>query len=120
MLWVRGIGGLARYEGDQYMRVKEDPSIPGNPWVITTLWLARYYLRVGDVPRAMEAMRWVSSHAQGSGVLSEQVNPYDGSPLSASPLAWAHAELLITAVEMDERLSGFPQGVSSAACGDGP
>ncbi|MGC8614031.1 MAG: glycoside hydrolase family 15 protein [Conexivisphaera sp.] len=119
-LWVRGIGGLARYEGDQYMRVKEDPSIPGNPWVITTLWLARYYLRVGDVPRAMEAMRWVSSHAQGSGVLSEQVNPYDGSPLSASPLAWAHAELLITAVEMDERLSGFgPQGISSVAGGDG-
>ncbi|MGC9191860.1 MAG: glycoside hydrolase family 15 protein [Conexivisphaera sp.] len=121
-LWVRGIGGLARYEGDRYMRVKDDPSVPGNPWTITTLWLARYYVRVGDIPRAMEAMNWVASHAQGSGVLSEQVNPYDGSPLSASPLAWAHAEFIIASVEMDERLSGPPaaQSVSSTGMGGAP
>ena len=119
-LWIRGVGGLARYEGDRYMRVKDDQSIPGNPWTITTLWLARYYLRAGDMPRAMEALDWVASHSQGSGVLSEQVNPYDGSPLSASPLAWAHAELIIALVEMDERLSGAPQGVSTVASEAGP
>ncbi len=110
-LWIRGVGGLARYDGDQYMRVREDPSIPGNPWTITTLWLARYYVRAGDIPRAVEALAWVSSHAQGSGVLSEQVNPYDGSPLSASPLAWAHAEFVIASIEMDERLHGGPQPI---------
>ena len=118
-LWVKGIGGLARYEGDLYMRTKDDPSIPGNPWTITTLWLARYYVRIGDLPRAMEAMEWVSSHSQGSGVLPEQVNPYDGSPLSASPLAWAHAEFIIASIEMDERLSG-PKGLSPAGAWQRP
>ncbi|MFP3285382.1 MAG: glycoside hydrolase family 15 protein [Nitrososphaeria archaeon] len=118
-LWVRGVGGLARYQGDGYMRVRDDPSIPGNPWIITTLWLARYYIRVGDLPRAMEALGWVASHAQASGVLPEQVNPYDGSPLSASPLAWSHAELILALLEMDERISGVPQGISQAARGAG-
>jgi len=29
-LWVNGSGGIARYENDNYMRTREDASIPGN------------------------------------------------------------------------------------------
>jgi GH15 family glucan-1,4-alpha-glucosidase len=47
------------------------------------------------------------------------VNPYDGSPLSASPLAWSHAELILALLEMDERISGAPQGISQAPRGTG-
>ena len=37
---------------------------------------------------------WVRSKALGSLVLPEQVNPYDGSPLSVAPLSWSHAQLV--------------------------
>ncbi|MEK6978545.1 MAG: glycoside hydrolase family 15 protein, partial [Candidatus Hydrothermarchaeota archaeon] len=44
-LWCRtGVGGLARYEGDQYHRVAGNPVVPGNPWFICTLWLAQWYI----------------------------------------------------------------------------
>jgi len=101
-LWVKTIGGLARYENDHYQRVKQDQEIPGNPWMITTLWAAQYFLDIGYVDKAIELIKWVTDHAQSSGILSEQLNPYDGSPLSVSPLVWSHAELVITLIKYDE------------------
>lgn len=37
-------GGIIRYENDMYKRIKPQP----NPWIITTLWLAEYYLDIGQ------------------------------------------------------------------------
>ena len=41
-LWLGTLGGgCARYEGDQYQRPADlADEIPGNPWFISTLWLA--------------------------------------------------------------------------------
>ncbi|MEM0097653.1 MAG: glycoside hydrolase family 15 protein [Conexivisphaerales archaeon] len=99
-LWVKEIGGLARYEGDMYQRVKEDNQIPGNPWIITTLWASRYFAMTGNRDKSILLLKWVIDHSQKSGVLPEQVNPYDGSPLSVSPLIWSHAEYIITVIEL--------------------
>ncbi len=52
--------------------------------------------------RAYELIKWVSDHAQTSGILSEQINPYDGSPLSVAPLIWSHSEFVITLFKLDE------------------
>src|SRR5262249_10929107 len=44
-LWVQtDIGGLARYENDYYHQVekKDTTRVPGNPWFVCTMWLARY------------------------------------------------------------------------------
>ncbi|WP_010916686.1 glycoside hydrolase family 15 protein [Thermoplasma volcanium] len=101
-LWVNGVGGIARYQNDRYMRVKDDTNIPGNPWIITTLWMARYYLRYGDFERAWDLIMWVKSHRQKSGIFSEQINPYNGQPLSVSPLVWSHAEFIISLLEYNE------------------
>ncbi|MEM0141667.1 MAG: glycoside hydrolase family 15 protein [Thermoplasmatales archaeon] len=98
-LWVRNTGGIARYENDNYQRVKQDTQIPGNPWIITTLWAARYFLKIGEKDRAADMIKWVINHRQNSGVLSEQINPYDNSTLSVSPLIWSHAEFIITILE---------------------
>ena len=98
-LWVNGTGGIARYENDNYMRIKEDSNITGNPWIITTLWMARYYMRVGDMERAWSLIEWVKSHRQKSGILSEQINPYTGEPHSVSPLVWSNAEFIIALLE---------------------
>jgi GH15 family glucan-1,4-alpha-glucosidase len=81
------------------MRIKEDSNVPGNPWIITTLWMARYFMRIGDMEKAWSLIEWVKSHMQKSGILSEQINPYTGSPHSVSPLVWSHAEFVISLLE---------------------
>ncbi|HUO56294.1 MAG TPA: glycoside hydrolase family 15 protein, partial [Candidatus Paceibacterota bacterium] len=37
-----------------------------------------------------EIFSWVARHAQPSGVLSEQINPNDGTQVGATPLTWTH------------------------------
>jgi GH15 family glucan-1,4-alpha-glucosidase len=101
-LWVDpGIGGLARYEDDEYHRVSRD--VQGNPWFICTLWLARWYVAsaksLEDLKRALTLISWVVKHALPSGVLAEQLNPYDASPISVSPLVWSHAEFVLAVSE---------------------
>ena len=101
-LWCQTeVGGLARYENDPYHRVSHDgPKLPGNPWFISTLWLAQYYIAAAesrsDLGRARDLLRWVEQFALGSELLAEQVNPYGGEPLSVSPLTWSHAEYVAT------------------------
>jgi GH15 family glucan-1,4-alpha-glucosidase len=96
-LWVKTpVGGLARYEGDPYRQVSRDRvQVPGNPWFVTTLWLAEWYATVAHTPaelqRASDLLTWVTRHALPSGVLAEQIHPYTGAPLSVSPLTWSHA-----------------------------
>lgn len=96
-LWIPagpgGPGGLARYEGDSYHRV--DPDLPGNPWVICTLWLADWRIRTAtseaELAAAAELLGWAADHALPSGVLAEQLHPHTGEPLAVSPLTWSHA-----------------------------
>ena len=52
-LWVNTpIGGLARYENDDYHRVSRE--VPGNPWFICTLWLADYLVEKNGSRRRTE------------------------------------------------------------------
>jgi GH15 family glucan-1,4-alpha-glucosidase len=101
-LWAAtGIGGLARYEGDGYMRAQGgDASGPGNPWFICTLWLAEYRIAAAttleELERSVELLEWTVAHALPSGVLAEQVDPLTGAPLSVSPLTWSHATVVST------------------------
>lgn len=116
-LWCRTeVGGLARYEGDVYHRVSE--KLPGNPWFITTLWLAQYYIArakdESDLEKALEIMHWVAERALPSGVLAEQVNPYTNEPLSVSPLTWSHATFVIVVQEYLDKLLEIEK---CAACG---
>ena len=39
------------------------------------------------------------AHELPGGLLSEQVDPHTGAPLSVSPLTWSHAELVVTVEE---------------------
>jgi GH15 family glucan-1,4-alpha-glucosidase len=107
-LWVpTAVGGCARYEGDAFQRATADAAIPGNPWIICTLWLAQYEIETATTAEDLERSRiyldWVVARARPSGVLPEQVDPYDGSPRSVAPLTWSHAELVRTARRLAER-----------------
>lgn len=93
-----GINGLPRYENDNYYRVNF--ATPGNWWNITTLWMAQYYSETGNPEKAEKILTWVGSHAVATtGILSEQINPDDGTPLSVAPLTWSHAEYVATLLD---------------------
>jgi GH15 family glucan-1,4-alpha-glucosidase len=101
-LWIRsGVGGMARYEGDEYYRVSKD--LPGNPWFICTLWMARWNIARATtfegLEKGLEIISWVAKHATPSGALAEQINPQTGAVVSVSPLAWSHAEFVIAVCE---------------------
>lgn len=91
-------GGVPRYENDHYF--ESTPAYLGNPWFVTTLWLAQYYSRIQKTDKAKHYIDWALAHALPSGVLSEQVNPSDGSPISVTPLVWSHAELVNTVLDL--------------------
>jgi GH15 family glucan-1,4-alpha-glucosidase len=94
-------GGMARYENDAYQTaLKPTRDIPGNPWVICTLWHARYLVErastEGELHKALPVLDLVARSALPSGVLAEQLHPVTGEPLSISPLTWSHGEFVIT------------------------
>ncbi len=95
------IGGAVRYEGDRYYRSID--TVPGNPWIITTLWLVQYLIAqaktLKDLDEPLVWLHWVEKHAARSGILPEQLDPISGVHLSASPLAWSHAEYIITVLD---------------------
>jgi len=92
------IGGCPRYELDAYF--KSNPQFMGNPWFVTTLWIAQYYLQTNRPEEARALVSWTLEHALPSGALSEQINPTTGEPLSVLPLVWSHAELINTLLDL--------------------
>ena len=91
-------GGVPRYENDHYF--ESQPPYLGNPWFVTTLWMAQYHLRKKNLKKAKDYIDWTMKHALHSGSLSEQINPNDGSPLSVTPLVWSHAEYINTVLDV--------------------
>jgi GH15 family glucan-1,4-alpha-glucosidase len=91
-------GGSPRYADDNYFRANHD--FQGNPWIISSLWLAQYHIRAGDLDKARQKIDWAISTALPSGVLPEQVDPVTKKPLSVTPLVWSHAEFINTALDM--------------------
>ena len=101
-LWIRTeVGGLARYENDDYQRISRE--VPGNPWFICTLWLARWLIgraeRQEQLEEGLELLGWAARHSLPSGVMAEQIHPRTGAPVSVSPLTWSHAEFVIAVCE---------------------
>jgi len=87
-------GGIGRYSTDVYYG--------GNPWILTTLWLAIYYQRAGEVEKGEGLARWCMEHATDLGLLPEQVHKDTGEPLSAIPLGWSHAMLVHYILECEK------------------
>ncbi|MNH34375.1 hypothetical protein D3C79_949670 [compost metagenome] len=93
------VGGIARYTNDYYFQqTGEIDKVPGNPWIICTLWSANYEIDSAQTLEELEqprlTLKWVADKALQSGLLPEQLNPYDGSPLSVAPLTWSHATVV--------------------------
>ncbi len=98
-------GGVMRFENDEYMR--SENSQP-NSWVITTLWLAEYYIAsattIDDMAKALAILEWTANRALPSGVLAEQIDPETGDGVSVSPLTWSHSTFVATFLSYVDKL----------------
>ena len=119
------VGGYARYARDYYHQVETQDieKVPGNPWVICTLWQAWYIIEraqsVEELTEAMPFFEWTVAKAEESGVLAEQYHPYTGAPMSVSPLTWSHSTFASVCVRYLDRhrelslLDGVREAVAS-------
>lgn len=84
----------------------EDVYYGGGSWVLLALWLAWYYLEIGDTQHADELIAWSENQADSDLHLPEQVNTDMLAPgfyhewverrgPIANPLLWTHAKYLI-------------------------
>jgi GH15 family glucan-1,4-alpha-glucosidase len=112
-------GGVARYSDDYYFQVDRDTArVPGNPWFMCTMWLAQWYIatakKAADLVPAKQMIDWAVAHQLPGGLLSEQLDPHTGAPLSVSPLTWSHAEFIVSVDEYCKKWD------SLRGSGDGP
>ncbi|MCA9321642.1 MAG: glycoside hydrolase family 15 protein, partial [Planctomycetes bacterium] len=104
------VGGLARYEGDRYCaRHDARADLPGNPWILTSLWMADWHLlRSSDddgLARADAWIAWAARQATDAGLLPEQLDARTGEHLSVRPLTWSHSTFLSTSIKRDRLAS---------------
>lgn len=89
---------IGRYEWDKYFTINQ--SGLGNPWFVTSLWLAQYDLHHNNRGRAERTLDWVTDSMLPTGVLSEQINPFNNGFISVAPLIWSQAEYIHTVLNL--------------------
>lgn len=109
-LWVHTTGGIARYTGDMYHRNHSyhyNEKVPGNPWIITTLWLANWKIEIAqsleELNKALELIEWVAQYQNKAGILPEQIDPFTKEPLSVAPLTWSHSTFVDTVLRFSDK-----------------
>lgn len=96
-LWSLKIGGIKRYENDIYRG--------GNPWILTTLWLAYYYTLIDEDDKAKELFEWAVDRATSMGLFPEQIHRNTGQPAWIVPLTWSHAMFVLVLKQLiDKRI----------------
>jgi GH15 family glucan-1,4-alpha-glucosidase len=109
-LWVKtGTGGLARYEDDPVDSVgTELADVPGNPWIMPTLWMGIHALRVArraqDLDPTRTILLWCAARAGKSGHLAEHLHPYGGETKGIAPSMRTHAWFVWAVVDYVERM----------------
>jgi GH15 family glucan-1,4-alpha-glucosidase len=93
-LWRKGVGGIGRYESDPYRG--------GNPWILTTLWLALAAAQTEQLDIARQCWQWVVSHVSQEGLFPEQIDPKTGRPSWVMPLTWSHAMFALAIHQLPE------------------
>ncbi|MNF10482.1 hypothetical protein D3C80_2114270 [compost metagenome] len=75
---------------------------------------------MSDLETPRHTLEWVAAHAMESGILPEQLDPFDGSPVSVAPLTWSHATFILTVVKYSTKyrqLSALRDPVASGIQG---
>jgi oligosaccharide amylase len=93
---------LRTYTG-AYTRFERDSYKDGNPWVVTTLWMANYYAEIGEKAKAKECFDLVTKTSSKHGFLGEQINNEKMEPAGAIGFGWSHAMYIIVLKKLIEK-----------------
>ncbi|WP_059170660.1 glycoside hydrolase family 15 protein [Bacillus sp. FJAT-27445] len=88
-------GGIERFPGDVY--------IGGNPWILTTLWMALFDIKISKFEKARKYLDRAVSNANHLGLLPEQIDKKTGEPAWVMPLTWSHAMFVLTVIALEEK-----------------
>lgn len=88
-------GGYKRFEDDHYNN--------GKPWVIATLWMANYYLEIGETKKAKECFDYCLKTSSPHGFLAEQIDNKTMKSDWVIGLGWSHAMFIIVLKKMLEQ-----------------
>lgn len=99
---VQEIEKKLKLSNEGYMRYQDDSYIGGNAWIISSLWLSLYYIRIGNKDKAKELFDWVTNHADNLDFLPEQIERDGHKTAWISQLAWSHAMYIITLLKLKE------------------
>ncbi len=80
-------GGYLRFENDHYTNDR--------PWVVSTLWMALYYIEIKDYKKAKECFDFVVKSSTKHGFLAEQVENSTMKSDWVIGLGWSHAMFVI-------------------------
>ena len=85
-------GGYMRYQWDNY--------VGGNAWIISSLWLALYYIELGNIAKAQELFDWVTNHADNLSFLPEQIDRNEHRTAWVQQLSWSHAMYILVKAKL--------------------
>ncbi len=91
--------GVIRYKNDSYFR--RNNTYPGNPWIVTTLWLVQFYIMQNNLKAANNLLEWVINKQTNTGSLGEQYDAEASYSISVEPLVWSQAELINTILDIN-------------------
>ncbi len=85
-------GGVIRYVNDKYFL--KNNQFKGNPWIVCTLWLAKYYLAVNKINEAKQLIDWSKSLMRPTGAVSEQFDALTRQEIGVNPLVWSESSFV--------------------------
>lgn len=88
-------GLFIRFEGDDYAGEAAAP----NTWPLTSLWMAEIAAQRDEYDEAERIIDKIIA-ASPDGLIPEQLTPDTSAPASVQPLAWSHAELVSTLLDL--------------------
>ena len=89
-------GGYIRFENDTYMGGY-------NPWSLANMWLACYFLELGENDKALENFNFVINTASDLGFIPEQIDNETLKPRWVIGLTWAHGMFINLVDKMIDR-----------------
>ena len=88
-------GGILRFEDDHYIGGK-------NPWVISCLWMALYYVKAKKMDEAVNLLNFVVNTASDNNFLAEQIDNESLKPAWVLGLGWSHAMFVLVLNSLDK------------------
>ena len=97
------INNTLRSTDNGYYRFEQDHYMNNNPWVISSLWMALYYIKIKDIDNAKKCFKFAVDSATKLSFLPEQFNKEKDFKWVIG-LGWSHAMFILVLDKLKEVL----------------